>query len=219
MGQGTTSNQSFLLFIATCAFVGPQDLICKVCPGKVSGAFWFYRELCCPSAPDTGIINSIAPTAALFSLIPTYFTLSAAVSVLSLWPVSYGTRTTIFKTWNSISYQFGLLFWSWLWWLSKHRQAPTDLPAGSGCRCGKAMKKVWSQRREVWPHPGLPAPCRLAVLAAAWAIAEPCSFRPRPGPQQSLHLICICFSLCNPRVLFHVNGLEAGPHFFQKVFC
>ena len=91
--------------------------------------------------------------------------------------------------------------------------------AGSGCRCRKTMKKVWSQRREVRPHPGLPAACRLAVLAAAWAIAEPCSFGPRPGPQQSLHLICICLSLCNPKVLFHVNGLEAGAHFFQKVFC
>ena len=219
MGQGT-SNQSFLLFIATCTFVGPQDLICKgqVCPGQVSGAFDFTLNCVVPVPQIWGIINSIAPTAAFFFFsITTYFALSATVSVLSLWPVSYGIRRpTIFKTWNGIFYQFGLLFWSWLWWLSKHRQAPTDLPAGSGCRCGKAMKKVWSQRREVRPHPGLPAPCRLAVLAAAWATAEPCSLGPRPGPQQSLHLICICLS---NKVLFHVNGLEAGPHFFQKVFC
>lgn len=67
MGQGT-SNQSFLLFIATCTFVGPQDLICKgqVCPGQVSGAFDFTLNCVVPVPQIWGIINSIAPTAAFF---------------------------------------------------------------------------------------------------------------------------------------------------------
>ena len=102
------------------------------------------------------------------------------------------------------------MFCSSLWWFSKHRQALTGLSAGSCCKCGKNMKKVWIHRREVLPHPWLPARCRLTGLAASWstqgqralliwaqarAIAEPasCSYLP------------LTFS---SGVLFHMNGLK-----------
>ena len=99
MGQGT-SNQSFLLFIATCTFVGPQDLICKgqVCPGQVSGAFDFTLNCVVPVPQIWGIINSIAPTAAFFFFsITTYFALSATVSVLSLWPFLTESEDQLFS--------------------------------------------------------------------------------------------------------------------------
>ena len=199
MGQGT-SNQSFLLFIATCTFVGPQDLICKgqVCPGQVSGAFDFTLNCVVPVPQIWGIINSIAPTAAFFFFFNHHILCPECYSFFAIFmAVSYGIRRpTIFKTWNGIFYQFGLLFWSWLWWLSKHRQAPTDLPAGSGCRCGKAMKKVWSQRREVRPRPA----CLLRAGWLCWLRPERLQSPARLGPGQGHSRVFISFAFASHSV-------------------
>lgn len=163
-----------------------------------------------------GIINSIAPTAALSSLITTYFTLSATVSCAIFAATFLRNQNNYFQDLKqhffSLDCCFDLGFGGFPN-IGRHQQICLQEVAADVGSYEESVKP-----EEVWlAHPAclltLQAGCVGCGLSDYLALL---TFRPRPGPQQVFISFVFASHSVTPEFLFHVNGLEAGPHSFRK---